>query len=184
MIASSCKRARPVKWITITPLIFRPLISLFWKEQLGMLCLLTSNHLSGSCRVTLLTMYWISVTAVEMPLWKKRDLFTSGNYMLICAEPFSFSPKVIFSKSWYINIWRLFTSECTLICATYYSVLYSVLLRYCSNVWANWLTLWSNINFKYEFCPNSQVLLLSKKIFFTSAMFHGAKIQLESICFI
>lgn len=53
---------------------------------------------------------------------KKRDLFMNGNYMLICAEPFSFSPKVIFSKSWYINIWRLFTSEWTLICAiTYYS---------------------------------------------------------------
>lgn len=122
MTASSYKGARPVKWITVTPLIFRPLISLFWKEKLGMLCLLTSNHLSGSCRVTLLTMYWISVTAVEMPLWKKRDLFISGNYMLICAEPFSFSPKVIFNKSWYINIWRLFTSEWTLICAiTYYS---------------------------------------------------------------
>ena len=138
----ACKHARPVIRITVTLLIFLPLIALFGKKKeeekkkrastqmrmLCWLCLLTFNHLTKDNGVTFLTMNWTSATAFEMPLWKKKDilLFTNGSYIFICVEPFSFSPKInIFTKKLiyyqYCSIWlqgfihiRVYVYICTI----------------------------------------------------------------------
>ena len=86
MIAIACKHARPVIRITVTSLIFLPLIASFSRKKRNKkreyqlnrnvsLRLLTSYHLSGNYGVTFLTMYWVSITAFEMLLWEKKGTF-------------------------------------------------------------------------------------------------------------
>lgn len=86
MIAIACKHARPVIRITVTSLIFLPLIASFSRKKRNKkreyqpnrnvwLRLLTSYHLSGNYGVTFPTMYWVSITAFEMLLGEKRAHF-------------------------------------------------------------------------------------------------------------
>lgn len=90
--------------ISVTLLIFRPLIALIEKKKdiisIRMLCLITSSNFLPSLgklwRHISHNVLGIYHSFWDAPVGKKGHilLFISGNYLLICAEPFSFPQKI------------------------------------------------------------------------------------------
>ena len=95
--------------ISVTLLIFRPLIALIEKKKkkkkkgiisIRMLCLITSSNFLPSLgklwRHISHNVLGIYHSFWDAPVGKKGHilLFISGNYLFICAEPFSFPPKI------------------------------------------------------------------------------------------
>ena len=92
--------------ISVTLLIFRPLIALIEKKKkkgiisIRMLCLITSSNFLPSLgklwRHISHNVLGIYHSFWDAPVGKKGHilLFISGNYLFICAEPFSFPQKI------------------------------------------------------------------------------------------